>query len=200
MINYTTRSINFWSITISLIIFLIINNIFNIFLSNTAKNLDAENNPQFQKDIQINIVDSGIKNKDEEKDKDNADKWLIEIPVISLTANIEEGTSNEIMDRSVGHFEDTAKLIGNVGLAAHNRGYKVNYFENLKKLKEGDEIFYTYKGTKKKYRVNKLIVIKDTNWSYLENTEDTNVITLITCVENEPEYRRCIQGIESEEN
>ena len=25
---------------------------------------------------------------------------------------------------------------------------------------------------------------------------EENIITLITCVENEPEYRRCIQGIE----
>ena len=27
---------------------------------------------------------------------------------------------------------------------------------------------------------------------------EENRITLITCVENEPEYRRCIQGIEKE--
>ncbi len=38
-------------------------------------------------------------------------------------------------------------------------------------------------------------IIKQTNWEYIENTKD-NRITLITCVENMYEYRRCIQAIE----
>ena len=33
----------------------------------------------------------------------------------------------------------------------------------------------------------------------LKNT-DENKITLITCLENEPEYRRCIQAIEKKED
>ena len=51
---------------------------------------------------------------------------------------------------------------------------------------------------KKIYEVKKCRIIKDTEWEYLENTED-NMLTLITCVENEPEYRRCIQAIDKEE-
>ncbi len=86
-------------------------------------------------------------------------------------------------------------MYGNVGLAAHNRGYTNNYFENLKKLEVEDIIYYGYNGQVKKYKVEEHEIIKDTDWSYLESTED-NRITLITCVENEPEYRRCIQGIE----
>ena len=103
------------------------------------------------------------------------------------------------MEDYIGHFEETKKYEGNVGLAAHNRGYKNNYFERLKELKEGDSIFYNYQGKIKEYLVTKHVIIKDTDWSYLENTED-NRITLITCVENEPEYRRCIQGEEKLEN
>ena len=38
----------------------------------------------------------------------------------------------------VGHFENTEEWDGNVGLAAHNRGYPINYFANLKELKIGD--------------------------------------------------------------
>ena len=34
----------------------------------------------------------------------------------------------------VGHFENTNLLNGNVGLAAHNRGYPINYFARLKEL------------------------------------------------------------------
>ena len=122
-------------------------------------------------------------------------EWKIEIKSISLSAPIAEGTSSEVMNKYVGHFENTSKKKGNIGLAAHNRGYPVNYFENLKKLKLDDEIIYTYNNFKKVYIVDKIEIIKDTDWSMLKNTDD-NKITLITCVENEPNFRRCIQGIE----
>ena len=121
--------------------------------------------------------------------------WQIEIPKISLIANISEGTTKEVLNQYVGHFENTAKQQGNVGLAAHNRGYEVNYFEDLKQLKEGDEIKYRYNEFKKTYEVKKCRIIKDTEWEYLEETEE-NKLTLVTFVENHPEYRRCIQAVE----
>lgn len=101
------------------------------------------------------------------------------------------------MDKYVGHFEESSKWFGNIGLIAHNRGYEKNYFANIKNLKEGDKILYYYEKNTMEYIVEKNIIIKDTDWSHLENTED-NKITLITCVENEPSYRRCIQGIQKE--
>ena len=113
----------------------------------------------------------------------------------NLKANIKEGTTKDIMEDYIGHFEETKKDIGNIGLAAHNRGYKNNYFQNLKELKQNDEIYYKYKNEKRKYVVIKNIIIKDTDWTNLEES-DGNIITLITCVENQPEYRRCVQGKE----
>lgn len=135
---------------------------------------------------------------EEQKEIKQTENWQIEIPKISLIANIQEGTSKEILSKYVGHFTTTQREIGNVGLAAHNRGYEVNYFKNLKLLKEGDEIKYKYNGIEKIYEVEKCRIIKDTEWKYLKNTED-NRLTLITCVENQPEYRRCIQAVEKEE-
>ena len=121
--------------------------------------------------------------------------WQIEIPVISLKAPISEGTTQEILNKYIGHFENTSKTAGNVGLAAHNRGYQVNYFKDLKLLKQGDEIIYKCMEFEKIYEVEKCRIIRDTEWKYLEQTED-NMLTLITCVENQPEYRRCIQATE----
>lgn len=132
---------------------------------------------------------------DEMLQEETQDIWKIEIPAISLEAEIEEGTTKEILDKYVGHFEDTSKINGNIGLAAHNRGYRVNYFKNIKNLKEGDVIYYYCDGVERQYIVNIQTIIEDTDWSYLEPT-DKNVITLITCVEDEPEYRRCVQAIE----
>lgn len=136
--------------------------------------------------------------KEEEIVEETNEKWTIEIPAISLIADISEGTSTETLNKYVGHFELTPKKEGNIGLAAHNRGYSVNYFENLKKLQGGEEIIYKCEEFIKTYVVVKNIKISDEDWSYLENSNQ-NQITLITCIENEPQYRRCVQAIEKEE-
>ena len=133
--------------------------------------------------------------------QEQEDIWQIEIEKISLKAKISEGTTKETLDEYVGHFEETSKEEGNIGLAAHNRGYKVNYFADLKLLKKGDKIKYKHNQYEKTYEIIKNIIIEDTNWEELEETEE-NMLTLITCVENEPNYRRCIKAeeIDKEEN
>ncbi len=125
--------------------------------------------------------------------------WTLEIPKINLKANINFGTTEKVMDEFIGHFDTTELWEGNVGLAAHNRGYPVNYFGRIKELQIGDEIKYTTVYGTKTYKVAISTIIKDTDWSYLQETKE-NRITLITCVENEPSYRRCIQGVEYKED
>lgn len=151
---------------------------------------------------EINIIVSEIETQEEvkivERTSEKAEIWQIEIPKISLIANIAEGTTKEVLNQYVGHFEESQTECGNIALAAHNRGYKVNYFKDLKKLEQGDVIKYKHNEFEKIYEVEKCRIIKDTEWEYLENT-DENMLTLITCVENQPEYRRCIQAIEKEE-
>ena len=132
------------------------------------------------------------------ENKENIEKWQIEIPKISLVANISEGTTKEVLNQYVGHFEKTSRKEGNIGLAANNKGYGINYLENLKLLIKGDEIKYTYNGFEKIYEVKKCRIIRSTELQYLEETED-NMMSLITYVENQPEYRRCIQASEKEE-
>lgn len=207
MFRYTTTYINLVSFVISIMIFLIINLLFsNIYIIlprttfkagfrvNNSQNENNQLNLNIQKDS--NQVNQTTEEKVEETIEEEIQKdWYLQIPCIDLKANIKEGTTKEVMDDYIGHFEETSKDIGNIGLAAHNRGYKNNYFENLKKLKEGDIIHYKYKNIKREYVVEKHIIIKDTDWTNLEET-DENIITLITCVENQPEYRRCIQGLE----
>lgn len=207
MINYSKRNLNIISLIISTIIFILLININFMFKKNNF-------NPNsiiklFKRDlVEVEIKSDNInKNTNESsknqnnyptkifENKTKDESWKIIIPSISLEANISEGTEKETMNKYVGHFEETSRENGNVGLAAHNRGYNVNYFSDIKKLKEGDEIIYKYNKFEKIYKVTKHIIIKDTDWNYLKETEE-NKITLITCVENEPEYRRCIQGIE----
>ena len=206
MIQYSSRYINIVSFIFSIIICIILNStIFNINFKNsklkvgfTSENqVFNQNNQNIQNrqknhNLQNNILNSNISKQLSTKSEEKVE-WYIEIPTISLKAPITEGTTKEILDNYVGHFEESPSKKGNVCLAAHNRGYKNNYFENLKKLKIGDEIFYKNNEYEQKYIVSKHEIIKDTDWVNLENTEEDK-ITLITCVENEPNYRRCIQG------
>ena len=158
-------------------------------MQNTTKDVDITKDANSTKDI------NAANNETQENTQIVTKEWYLEIPHIFLEAEIAEGTSKEVMDVAIGHFEESSKTDGNVCLAAHNRGYPVNYFQNLKLLKKGDTIYYRYKEFTKEYVVTENNIIKDTDWTYLEETEE-NTITLITCIENEPEYRRCVRAIE----
>lgn len=126
--------------------------------------------------------------------KNGNEKWQLEIPDIGLFAEISNGTDADTLNKYIGHFTETNIVDGNVGLAAHNRGYKVNYFRNLKDIQIGSKIYYSYFDKKMVYCVDNIVIIDDTNWQYLEDTEE-NRITLITCIANKPQYRLCVQGI-----
>ena len=121
--------------------------------------------------------------------------WSLEIPKINLEALISEGTEEEVLCNYIGHFSNTGIINGNIGLAAHNRGYEKNYFQDLKQLKINDEIIYKYKNLKKTYKVSEIREIDSDDWSLL-NISRENKITLITCIENEPNKRLCVQAIE----
>lgn len=194
MFRYSTIYINLVSFFITLIIFLfgeyVISN-YDTFTKKSSLRAGFQVENISNEIAQENVIQEDT-NQEEKETKEN---WYLEIPKINLKAPISEGTTSEVMDDYIGHFEETSKDLGNIGLAAHNRGYKNNYFRDLKQLQENDEIYYTHNGKTRKYVVTKSTIIKDTDWTYLEETQE-NTITLITCVENQPEYRRCIQGEE----
>ena len=177
-----------------MVLFLIIN-VFSSHFDFPSKNAVLKAgftvNPENQDNIEM--IHS-IQEKDTKEKKKN--DWHLEIPCINLSASIEEGTTKEVMDKFIGHFEESKMWIGNVCLAAHNRGYENNYFSEVKTLKEGDKIIYYYQGSSREYLVEKNFIIQDTDMTCLEDTEE-NTITLITCVENEPSYRRCIKAVEN---
>lgn len=179
-------------ILISVIIFIsmvyIQLNLFNIQKKRISSNLVQKNNIINPINTTLISDEIGIQYK-------KGNNWRIIIQKINVNAPILEGTSKEILRRGVGHFETTSRWNGNICLAAHNQGYKYNYFQEIKNLEMGDIITYiTEKGTKK-YEVIKNETIKETDLSCIKNTNE-NIITLITCEENKREYRRCVRGKE----
>lgn len=209
MISYTSRYVNIVSFFITIIIYIFFSKTILI-LKKTDFNSPLISSMIKRSSILVEINSNNINQETKEENIESQNntpnsiiidkntQWKLIIPKISLEAEISEGTSKEVMNKYIGHFEETSKKSGNIGLAAHNRGYEVNYFSQIKLLKEGDKIVYKFYDFENTYTVVENKIIKDTDWSYLEKTEE-NKITLITCVENEPEYRRCIQAIEEKE-
>ena len=117
---------------------------------------------------------------------------ILAIPKLGLNVKVYEGENN--LEKGVGHFTDTAVFTGNVAIAGHNRGVN-RYFGKIHSLKTRDEITYTTKLGTKKYAVTSVRKINAADFSFLRETSD-NRLTLITCVKNEPNFRRCVQARE----
>ncbi len=154
--------------------------------------------------VDINKIktDSGYENvvyesviSDEEYSLEDDFLGILEIQKIGLKATIKEGSSNEVLKKYIGHIEETSKYDGNVGLAAHNRGNEYSYFARLNELKIGDIVTYKTKFYERKYKVDNIQAIFETDWSKLENTEE-NKLTMITCISNKRNQRLCVQAVE----
>lgn len=145
----------------------------------------------------LNFKDDNINDKSVNIEKVNDVSWYISIPKINLDKiDIEEGTSDEVLNNFIGHFKETDVFDGNVCIAAHNRGNKINYFERIHELEQGDEIYYNCKYGKKIYEVESIRKIDVYDFTCQNKISNQNIITLITCVENEPNKRLCVRGIE----
>ena len=119
------------------------------------------------------------------------------IPSILLQkAPIKEGVELDTLAEAIGHFPSTNLLGGNIGLASHNGGDKSPYFKKLNKVKRGDDIYFESIYGTFKYTVETITIIDETDFSYLEQTED-NRLTLITCVRNQSEKRLCVQAVQN---
>ena len=110
----------------------------------------------------------------------------LKIPALDLTVKIYQGTDSAALKKGAGHFEATS----NVALAAHNRGV-ANHFGKIHTLDLGDTAKLTTKLGTRTYEVVSVSKISVSDTSVL-NTSSENIITLITCVKNEPDYRWCV--------
>lgn len=70
-----------------------------------------------------------------------------------------------------------------------------NHFGRIHTLKAGDTITYTTQLGTRNYSVFFVGKINDTDFSHLERISE-NIITLVTCVENQPAYCWCVQARE----
>ena len=122
MFKFTKAGINLISLGITTIIFILIQIFMFQYTNGIEMQVDISQGIMKQNEINTQVQDSILIEKNE--------KWKIEIPAIQLKAEIAEGTDEKTLNEKIGHFEETQKEVGNIGLAGHNRGYNVNYFKN----------------------------------------------------------------------
>ena len=117
----------------------------------------------------------------------------LKIPDLDLAVKVYQGTDSTTLAKGAGHFESTSFFAGNTAIAAHNRGVS-NHFGKIHTLDLGDTIKLTTKLGTKTYEVYSVSKISSNDFSVLDDSRD-DIITLITCVKNEPDYRWCVQAI-----
>ncbi len=119
----------------------------------------------------------------------------LSIPDINLSVKVYEGTTSSALSKGAGHFKETSIWDGNVCIAGHNRGVN-NHFGKIHELDLGATIKLTTKNGTRKYEVFSIEKISVDDTTDLQNTSD-NIITLITCVENQSDYYRwCVKAQE----
>ncbi len=109
----------------------------------------------------------------------------LEIPKISVRLPIYHGTSEDVLQKGVGHIESTALPIGGAFTHAVLTGHRglpsAELFTNLDQLDKGDQ-FYIYVLNKVlAYEVEEINIVLPDELQELRTVKGRDLVTLITC-------------------
>ena len=116
----------------------------------------------------------------------------LKVPTLDLSVKVYQGTDADALRKGAGHFASTSIWDGNVAIAGHNRGVN-NHFGRIHLLDYGDTIKLTTKLGTRTYEVYSVSKISVDDMSVLNDSSE-NIITLVTCVRDQPAYRWCVQA------
>lgn len=177
---------------ILLLLLFIIITIFTIFIYSNIYKINVSDYPPKT----INLENINLNQDD--KTFIQKDEWTLSIPNLNLY-NIPIIDSIEVdkLEDYIGHFPISSYLKGNICLAAHNDGFRNNYFKDINKLCTGDKIIYSYNNIEKSYDVERIYTISSTDFSFL-NLDQKDKLTLVTCISNSPHMRLCVEAVNKE--
>lgn len=120
---------------------------------------------------------------------------VIEITEIGVKAPVLEGTDQEILSKATGHFAGTGEVgFGNYCIAGHSSTIYKEYFNNLKNIELGMEIFlYDKKKKCYSYTVTENFIVEPNETWVLKDFGDDR-ITIITCTDDGTQ-RQVVVGI-----
>ncbi|MDD7463966.1 MAG: class C sortase [Anaerococcus sp.] len=109
----------------------------------------------------------------------------VEIPKINQDLPIYAGTSEEVLQKGVGHLEGTSLPVGgnntHTVLTAHRGLPEKTLFTNLNELKVGDKFYIHNIKETLAYQVDQIKVIEPTNFEELLIAPGHDYATLLTC-------------------
>lgn len=109
----------------------------------------------------------------------------IDIPSVDIELPIYHGTSEEVLQRGVGHIEQTALPIGGEGthtvLTGHRGLPSAELFTRLDEVEAGDIIYIDVLDTTLCYRVTGSEVIEPSELDSLAARSGEDLLTLVTC-------------------
>ena len=108
---------------------------------------------------------------------------------LNRTILVFEGESMRNMDFGAGRFIFSGTNSGNTVLIGHNRGRINGFFDFVKLLQTGDKLTLDVDGVVRTYKVSHEVIIHENDFSPLLQFGDDR-LTLVTCVEYRPRYRR----------
>ena len=106
------------------------------------------------------------------------DKIKVELPIY-------HGTSEDVLNKAVGHIEGTSLPIGGIGshsvLSAHRGLPSSKLFTDLDKLEIGDTFTITILNKLITYEVDKIVTVKPNQTEELKIDKNNDYVTLLTC-------------------
>ncbi|MGL6202615.1 MAG: class C sortase [Lachnospiraceae bacterium] len=109
----------------------------------------------------------------------------LEIPKINIKLVIYHGTTGEVLDKGVGHLENTSLPVGGEGthavLSAHTAYAKATLFNDLIDLEEGDLFYLKVLDETLAYQVDQIKVVEPTETEDLTINREEDYVTLVTC-------------------
>ena len=109
----------------------------------------------------------------------------ITIPKIDQKLPVYHGTSDNVLNSSIGHLEGTSLPVGGAGthcvLSGHRGLPSARLFTDLDKMKEGDTFTLTILNEMLTYEVDQIKIIEPYDYAPLQIYEGGDYCTLMTC-------------------
>ncbi len=108
---------------------------------------------------------------------------LIDIEKIGVHTVIAEGSTLDVLENNIGHFENTAMPgeNGNFSIAGHRNTINNEVFRNIDKIQVGDEIKITTLTDIFQYEINEIFVTSPSDTDVLNQNLDEKTMTIVTC-------------------
>lgn len=174
--------------------------VINDYSSNVASNTVNKNKVlieearNYNKNLStVNIVDAFTNPKENESEEyksilnidNNGMMGYLSIPKIDIKVPIYHGTSNEVLQKGVGHLEGSSFPVGGESthsvLSAHSGLPSARLFTDLNQLKVGDMFYIYILDQVFAYKVDQVLVVEPADVDALDLQKGEDYVTLVTC-------------------